>query len=90
MALGTPVISTDIVGIPEIVRHDDTGLLIPERSPTALADALQTLLQSPATQRRLAHNARVLIERDFDIRLNTRQLRTLFGVAPAQPMARAS
>jgi colanic acid/amylovoran biosynthesis glycosyltransferase len=90
MALGTPVISTDIVGIPEIVRHDDTGLLIPERNPAALAGALQVLLQSPATQRRLADSARALIERDFDIRINTQQLRTLFGIMPAHSMARAS
>jgi colanic acid/amylovoran biosynthesis glycosyltransferase len=90
MALGTPVISTDIVGIPEVVRHDDTGLLVPERSPEALADALQVLLQSPATQRRLASNARALIEREFDIRINTQHLRALFGVDSAQPMARAS
>ena len=90
MALGTPVISTDIVGIPEVVRHDETGLLVPERSPAQLADALQTLLASPATQLRLAQQARALIERDFDITTNTRQLRTLFGIAAAQPMARAS
>lgn len=90
MALGTPVISTDIVGIPEVVRHDDTGLLVPEHNPASLADALQTLLESPALQLRLARNARALIEREFDVRQNTETLRTLFGQAPAQPVARAS
>ncbi|MCC7054572.1 MAG: glycosyltransferase [Gemmatimonadaceae bacterium] len=90
MALGTPVVSTDIVGIPEVVRHDDTGLLVPERDPAALADALQALLQSPALQLRLARHARALIEREFDVRRNTRQLRALFGGRVAHPVARAS
>ena len=90
MALGTPVISTDIVGIPEVVRHDDTGLLVPERDPVALADALQAVLGSPALQLRLARQARALIEREFDVKHNTRTLRSLFGDTPAQPIARAS
>ena len=90
MALGTPVVSTDIVGIPEVVRHDETGLLVAERSPVQLADALSALLGSPATQSRLAHNARALIEREFDIRVNARHMRTLFGAHAVPPMARAS
>lgn len=90
MALGTPVVSTRIVGIPEVVRHDDTGLLVPERDPAALADALQSLLGSPALQQRLSRQARALIEREFDVRQNTGALRDLFGGARTNTIARAS
>jgi colanic acid/amylovoran biosynthesis glycosyltransferase len=90
MALGTPVISTDIVGIPEVVRDDVTGLLVPERSPASLADALEHLLVSPALQRRLASTARALIEQEFDAAQNTQTLRSLFGIPSAPAMARAS
>ena len=44
MALGTPVVSTDVTGIPEVVRHQQTGLLVSQRDPTALATALGAML----------------------------------------------
>lgn len=90
MALGTAVIATDIVGIPEVVRHDETGLLVPQRNPVLLAEALHALLASPAAQCRLAQNARALIEREFDIHTNTQQMRMLFGAQVLPSMARAS
>ena len=71
MALGTPCISTNIVGIPELVRDGDTGLL----APPALADTIARLLNDPALAVRLATNARALIARDYNIHANTAQLR---------------
>ena len=75
MALGTPCISTNIVGIPELVRDGDTGLLAPPNDPPALADTIARLLNDPALAVRLATNARALIERDYNIHANTAQLR---------------
>ena len=40
MAAELPVVATDVQGIPEIVEHERTGLLVPPRSPEALADAM--------------------------------------------------
>ena len=57
MALGTPCISTNIVGIPELVRDGDTGLLAPPNDPPALADTIARLLNDPALAARLATNA---------------------------------
>lgn len=90
MALGTPVVSTDVVGIPEIVRHDDTGLLVPQRDPRQLADALDRCLSSPALQRHLARNARGLVEREFNVQVNAGQLRSLFNPATEAAVAMAS
>lgn len=77
MALGTPCVSTPVTGIPEVVRHDETGLLVPERDPFALADAIQRLAQEPALRRRLAQQARTLIQTDFDVLAQARALRAL-------------
>lgn len=82
MALGTPCISTDVTGIPEIITDGDTGLLVGQADPQALGDALSRLLADPPLRARLAHNARRVIERDFDIRRNTARQRALFGTAP--------
>ena len=90
MALGTPVVSTNVVGIPELVCDDDTGLLVPQRTPDRLADALQRLLESPHLQVRLSHNARERIERDFDIHKTSGAMRALFATPRAQTLVKVS
>ena len=78
LALGTPVISTDVTGIPEVVRDEQTGLQVPQNDPAALAHALERLLADPDLRVRLARKARSLIEAEFDIRRNTARRRDLF------------
>jgi colanic acid/amylovoran biosynthesis glycosyltransferase len=91
MALGTPVVATDVVGIPEVVRHEDTGLLVPERNAEALADALSRLLGEPSLRRRLSFGARALMEGSFDVVANAAAMRALFSSARApRHLARAS
>lgn len=83
MALGTPCVSTDVTGIPEVLRHEETGLSVPQHDAIALTDAIARLLQSPELQIRLANQARQLIEQEFDIHRNAAQLRTVFRAATA-------
>ncbi|MGH3318464.1 MAG: glycosyltransferase [Nocardioidaceae bacterium] len=83
MALGTPCVATAVTGVPEAVRHGETGLIVPEGDPHALADALSTLLDDAALRRRLAVNARGLVEWEFDIRRNSARLREV--LAPTTP-----
>jgi glycosyltransferase involved in cell wall biosynthesis len=91
MALGTPVVATDVVGIPEIVRDGVTGRLVPQRDASALADALQALLTSAEQRTAISRGARDLIEREFDVSRNAETLRALFHRrARARVMARAS
>jgi glycosyltransferase involved in cell wall biosynthesis len=78
LALGTPVISTDVTGIPEVVRDGETGLQVPQKDPAALADALESLLVDPDLRVRLARGGRRLIEAEFDIRRNIARRRALF------------
>ena len=44
MALGTPCVSTDVTGIPEVLRDGETGLMVAQHAPHELADALEKLL----------------------------------------------
>jgi glycosyltransferase involved in cell wall biosynthesis len=46
MACALPVVATKVGGIPEIVRHGETGLLVPPKDPAALAEAIWTLANS--------------------------------------------
>ena len=78
MALGTPCVATNVTGIPEVIRHNHTGLLIPQRDVMALSNALKRLLASPQLAATLAHRARNLVEREFDIELNAAKQREFF------------
>ena len=78
MALGTPCISTDVAGIPEVVRDGATGLIVPQHSPAALAEAMARLLADPQLRLGLAAQARALIEDEFDIYRNAARLREIF------------
>jgi len=83
MALGTPCVSTDVTGIPEVLHDGETGLMAPQHDPTALATAIERLLDDAELRLRLAANARRLIEKEFDIHRNTARQRAIFGIAPA-------
>ncbi len=79
MALGTPCVSTDVTGIPELVEDGVTGLLVGQNDAAALAGALQRLLDDAGLRARLAGAARARIERDFDVAQNGAQLRSLYA-----------
>jgi glycosyltransferase involved in cell wall biosynthesis len=57
LAVGTPVVSTAVGGVPEVVHDGENGLLVPPRDPVALADAMRAILQDDALRDRLAANA---------------------------------
>lgn len=78
MALGTPCVSTGVTGIPEVVRDGETGLMVPQHDPAALAAAIARLLEEPDLRVRLASQARRLIEAEFDVHRNAASLRELF------------
>jgi glycosyltransferase involved in cell wall biosynthesis len=84
MALQIPVVATPVTGIPELVEDGRTGLIVPERDPAALAAAVRRLIEDRETARRLAEAGRERVERDFDLRANVGELRTLFEAAAAR------
>jgi glycosyltransferase involved in cell wall biosynthesis len=80
MAAGLPVIATRIMGIPELVQHGESGLLVPPGRPEALSDALRTLARDPAKRRAFGERGRATVSASFDVRDAARQLEGLFRV----------
>jgi colanic acid/amylovoran biosynthesis glycosyltransferase len=83
MALGVPVVATDVTGMREAVRDGETGLLVPQRQPEALASAIERVLAGRAEAERLAGAARELVAEEFDLRRNVSVLRGLLEEAAA-------
>lgn len=92
MALGTPCVSTDVTGIPEVLRDGETGLMVPQGDARALADALERLIDDPEERVRLARAARRRIEADFEVHRNAALLGEVFSRAqrPEAERARAA
>jgi len=65
MACGTPVVATDIGGLPEVIRSGVVGLLVPERDARALAEATVALLTDEERARRMGEEARRHVVREF-------------------------
>lgn len=67
MACGLPAISTRLVGIPDLVVHERTGLLVEPKNPTQLANAIQRLRDDPTLARRLADDGQRHLAEVFEI-----------------------
>ena len=81
MARGLPVVSTDLVGIPELVRHEETGLLVPPDDVPALAAALHRLREDDVLANRLARDGRDFAADLLDPKRSTDDLLRVFEEA---------
>lgn len=65
-AMGVPVVASNVGGLPETVRHGQTGLLVPPRDPERLADAITTLLGDEPMRRHLGEAGRSMVEQAYN------------------------
>ncbi len=73
-----PVVASDVAGISEVIRDRETGLLVPQQDPAALAAAIETLAADRQAALALAERGRELVLRNFDTDANHRKLLALF------------
>jgi glycosyltransferase involved in cell wall biosynthesis len=66
MAMGLPVVASNVSGIPELVQHGVNGLLTPPDAAEAIADAVASLLNDPGHARELGSAARQTVTQHFD------------------------
>ncbi|MHC5211494.1 MAG: glycosyltransferase family 4 protein [Planctomycetota bacterium] len=69
MALGVPTIGTDAGGVPEIIQHDTSGILVRPKDPEQLADEIAAALGDPERLARLGKAGRQRIVERFDSRV---------------------
>lgn len=79
MAAGTPVVATASGGIPDIVQHGRTGLLVAEEAPGAIAAAITQLLSDPSLASQMVANGRSLVQNSYTRTASAAAFAKLFG-----------
>jgi glycosyltransferase involved in cell wall biosynthesis len=86
-ACARPIVATDVPGCREIVRHGETGLLVPPGDIERLAAALAALAADPQRRRAMGRAGRALVEREFGEAVVARQTVALYQTALQQRAA---
>ena len=79
MAAGLPVLATNVGGTPELIRHEETGWLVPPRSPARLAAAILKLADSPPLRSALGAAARRRVRECFSYAAVASQYRAVLS-----------
>lgn len=83
MAAGVPVIATRLSGVPELVRDQETGVLVDPESPDQLAAAVEAVARAPRTViEARTRRARELVSTEFDLEKNVARLAGLMASRP--------
>lgn len=80
-AAGRPIVTCDMPGCREIVRHRDNGFLIPPRAIEPLTHALAELIQNPALRQQMGASGRARAEREFGLETVIEQTLELYTEA---------
>jgi glycosyltransferase involved in cell wall biosynthesis len=67
LAMNRAVVATSVGGIPGLINHEQTGLLVPPGDPEALAHSILTLLRGPDFAQQVANQGRSLIQAGFSV-----------------------
>jgi glycosyltransferase involved in cell wall biosynthesis len=65
MATGLPVVATAVGGVPEMVVHGETGLLVPPNDPAALGEAINALLDDPPRMKAMGSRGKERVREHF-------------------------
>src|SRR5262249_37075968 len=74
MALGTPVVASDVAGIPELLDNGRNGILVPPKDVKAMASSIEMLMSNENLRRKYASAAREYAEKEFDLWRRGKQL----------------
>ncbi|MCB0009293.1 MAG: glycosyltransferase, partial [Anaerolineales bacterium] len=85
MAMGTPVIASEVGGLAFLVRDGETGFHVPSHDPQALADRIRCLLKDKALRDQMGLNARRHAERYAWSNIVVKMLALYRGLAPERP-----
>lgn len=90
LASGTPVVATNIGGIPDIIHHGETGFLVPPRDAQELAHYILKLVNDPDRGTKMAQSGRALVINSFSAQSTVTKNEMLYQDLQAQRLASIS
>jgi glycosyltransferase involved in cell wall biosynthesis len=78
MAMGKPVISTSVGGIPEVVSDEITGILVPPGNSTALSHAIMRLLSDSHLRKSMGRKGRRRVEEQFSLQAHVQRIEEIY------------
>ena len=78
LSCGVPVVCTSVEGVPEIVRDNKTGILVPPKDPGALATGIIKSLNDMDNAKRMAEEGRKFVNENFDVKKMVDDIDTLY------------
>lgn len=81
MAMGRPIVTTDVAGCRETVVPGRNGFLVPARDPCALAAAMERFILHPEMIEAMGRQSRKIAEEKFDVRKVNRAMLQILGLA---------
>lgn len=78
MSKELPVVATNITGVPELVKHKETGILVPASQPTLFAEAIEFFINNQIVGKEMGLKGRQKIEQSFHIVKNIQLLKQIF------------
>lgn len=85
MARGIPVVATGCGGVPELIKHGETGLLVKPKDPDAIAAAVNFLLADPMRRMQIGESGRLAVRKLFDKNRMLREYEVLYERAAQKP-----
>ncbi len=79
MLLEVPTIATDVGGFPDLVKHEETGLLVPPKNPNALAEAIRSMLQGKYELDTFKKKAKALALKLVDVKVNAQDVLEMYS-----------
>ncbi len=79
LAVGRPMVATRVGGLPEVLSHEQTALLVPPGEPAAITASVLRLLSDPALAHRLADAGQTVAREKHDIRASVREMVAVYA-----------
>ena len=79
LSCGVPVVCTDVEGVPEIVRDNITGILVPPKDSNKLADGIIRTLNDMETAKKMAEEGRRFVNDNFDVNKMVNDIDSLYN-----------
>ncbi len=83
MAIGVPVIASDLSGIPEIITHRETGMLFQSGNVEGIVQHIKTLYADPKLYDQIRKAARKQLEEEFDLNVSNKKIEVILKTAMA-------